>query len=253
MQRILEDYPEYSRLAGNVSKHVDLMSELSRVVEANQLFEVSALEQDIATTDSAKEHTTNVMEQLRKPGVPNGERLRLALLYALRYETHRDSAITQVKEGLRTAGVADDQIALIDTLLQYAGSNVRGGDLFNNKSIMPQVTNMLTRSIRGVENVYTQHKSLLSKTVDNVIKGKCRNTEYPFLGEGSEGARPTEIIVFMVGGTTYEEERDMGLLREQNPQAHIILGGSTIHNMRTFLADVAQISTSHGGVAYPMR
>jgi vacuolar protein sorting-associated protein 45 len=45
MKRFITDYPEFRQLSGNVSKHVVLMSELSRLVESRQLLEVSELEQ----------------------------------------------------------------------------------------------------------------------------------------------------------------------------------------------------------------
>jgi hypothetical protein len=51
MKRFVEDYPEFRRLSGNVSKHVTLISELSRRVEEGRLLEVSELEQSLATGD----------------------------------------------------------------------------------------------------------------------------------------------------------------------------------------------------------
>ena len=42
--------------------------------------------------------------------------------------------------------------------------------------------------MQGVENVYTQHSPHLSQTLDNLLKGRLRETSYPFL-EGDENAR----------------------------------------------------------------
>ena len=82
----------------------------------------------------------------------------------------------------------------MDMLLVYAGSQARQEDLFQNKSVLAMAKNTLERSIKGVENVsdqrrvavvvslsasselarprgrYTQHKSLLSQTVDALMK-----------------------------------------------------------------------------------
>lgn len=57
MKRFIEEYPEFRKLSGNVSKHVTLVSELSRRVGANNLLEVSELEQSIACNDN---HATDV-------------------------------------------------------------------------------------------------------------------------------------------------------------------------------------------------
>lgn len=57
MKRFVEDYPEFRRLAGNVSKHVTLVSELSRRVDKDILLEVSELEQSLACNDN---HTNDL-------------------------------------------------------------------------------------------------------------------------------------------------------------------------------------------------
>lgn len=57
MKRFIEEYPEFRKLSGNVSKHVTLVSELSRRVGAENLLEVSELEQSIACNDN---HATDL-------------------------------------------------------------------------------------------------------------------------------------------------------------------------------------------------
>jgi vacuolar protein sorting-associated protein 45 len=92
--------------------------------------------------------------------------------------------------------------------------------------------------LQGVENVYTQHTPHLVQTLDLLLKGRLRETSYPFV-EGDEYARtqrPQDIIVFMLGGTTYEESRHVALLNQQLAgQTRIIIGGSYVHNSKSFL------------------
>lgn len=52
MKRFIEEYPEFRKLSGNVSKHVTLVSELSRRVAAENLLEVSELEQSLACNEN---------------------------------------------------------------------------------------------------------------------------------------------------------------------------------------------------------
>lgn len=52
MKRFVEEYPEFKKLGGNVSKHVSLLGELSRRVEGESLLEVSELEQSLASNES---------------------------------------------------------------------------------------------------------------------------------------------------------------------------------------------------------
>lgn len=52
MKRFVEDYPEFRKLSGNVSKHVALVGELSRQVGEHGLLDVSELEQSLACSDN---------------------------------------------------------------------------------------------------------------------------------------------------------------------------------------------------------
>ncbi len=57
MKRFVEEYPEFRKLSGNVSKHVHLISELSRRVGEENLLEVSECEQSLACNDN---HATDL-------------------------------------------------------------------------------------------------------------------------------------------------------------------------------------------------
>lgn len=48
MARFVDNYPEYKKMQGNVSKHVTLVTEMSKLVEARKLMLVSQTEQDLA-------------------------------------------------------------------------------------------------------------------------------------------------------------------------------------------------------------
>ena len=51
MKSFVEQYPEFQKLSGNVSKHVALISELGKQVEARKLLEYGELEQSLGTTN----------------------------------------------------------------------------------------------------------------------------------------------------------------------------------------------------------
>lgn len=52
MKRFVEDFPEFRKLSGNVTKHVTLVSELSRRCSADDLLNTSELEQSLACNDN---------------------------------------------------------------------------------------------------------------------------------------------------------------------------------------------------------
>jgi len=253
MQKFVDEYPEFRRMSGNVSKHVAVVHELSRIVEANGLLEASQLEQELACTENRQEQYKALIEMLRGQSITNMERLRLVLLYALRYE--HPSSISSLKEMLRGKGIGEDQVGLVEQLLRYGGSRVRGGDLFQNKSFLEKAKSAVARGFKDVENVYTQHKTQLASTADQLMKGKLKEAVFPFV----EGCRYTSAardqvpraIIFVIGGCCFEELRDVvELNRTLDAGRCVILGGTTVHNSRSFLADVAQLScgSGHGGV-----
>jgi vacuolar protein sorting-associated protein 45 len=50
MAKFVSNYPEYRKTHGNVTKHVALVSEMSRIVEEIKLMVVSQTEQELACT-----------------------------------------------------------------------------------------------------------------------------------------------------------------------------------------------------------
>ncbi|KAL0952210.1 hypothetical protein HGRIS_006500 [Hohenbuehelia grisea] len=83
MKRFVEEYPEFRKLGGNVSKHVALVGELSRLVGRDKLLEVGEVEQGLTT--SAGADFREVQKIVADNGVPAFYKLRLVILYALRY------------------------------------------------------------------------------------------------------------------------------------------------------------------------
>lgn len=73
--------------------------------------------------------------------------------------------------------------------------------------------------MQGVENVYTQHTPLILNTLEQLVKGKLKDSEYgnsgqPFQANMSQRGQRL-VIVFMIGGTTYEEAKAIADLNIQ--------------------------------------
>jgi len=249
MQRFVDQYPEFRKMTGNVSKHVTVVHELSRIVDANGLFHASQLEQDLACTEDRAGHFKSLQEIIRGNQITNMERLRLVLLYALRYEHAQSNQ--QLQEELRAKRIGEEQIGLVEQILRYAGSHVRSGDLFQNKSFLAQAKSTITRGLKDVENVYTQHKTLVHTVAGSLMAGKLKETTYPTLDSARYSPPSREsvprAIIFIVGGATFEETRDINEINKTlDGGRSIILGGTTMLNSRSFLADIAQLNARTG-------
>jgi hypothetical protein len=48
-------------------------------------------------------------------------------------------------------------------------------------------------------------------------------------------SRLQDIIIFIVGGATFEEAKEVAFFNENNPSLKVILGSTTIHNSERFL------------------
>lgn len=168
----MENYPEFRKLSGTVSKHVALMSELSRLVDGRALMEVSQVEQELACTENHSAAVAEVEAVLANRAVRADDKLRLVLLYALRYEGSEANALHRFVDVLGGCGVPAEQLRLIPAILEQCGGRARCGDLFSNKSFFAVAKKQLQRGIKGVQNVYTQHTPYLAQTLEALAKNK---------------------------------------------------------------------------------
>lgn len=239
MQNFMVRYPEIRSQSVMVTKHVALMSELARRVDECQLLDISQLEQEIACSSDRSGHRRQTMEKLNNPRVQLEDKVRLVLLYLLRYENSDDAS--NMRRALEEQGANYNQLKLLDSVLAYAGESKRASGLFSGGGLMSQLGRQLKSSISGVENVYTQHIPLLAHTIDSASKGKLKDATYPLIHGTSGGPRPSELVIFVVGGTTMEEVSKVSELNNtlSSQNMRIILGGSNVHNSTSFLKEIA--------------
>mmetsp|Transcript_26975 Transcript_26975/g.43432 ORF Transcript_26975/g.43432 Transcript_26975/m.43432 type:complete len:370 (-) Transcript_26975:4580-5689(-) len=248
MQRFVESYPQFKQFATNVSKHVAVVSELARLVDTHRLLDISQLEQELSCTSDHASQVEEVKEKVRSSNTSQVDAVRLVLLYAIRYETHSGNALTQLKRMLREKGVTEVDIQLIDHMLAYAGASKRGDDLFGESTLLSKSLKLATRAVKGVSNVYTQHKPLVHETLESISKAKLKDTVYPFIGGGNVRDKPRDVIVFMLGGVTFEEAAAVHRINASNIGLNVVIGGSCIHNSKSFLAELARL----GSGGFPM-
>jgi len=237
MKAFVESYPEFRAMSGSVSKHVSVVGELSRLVDVYDLLDLSACEQDLVCQSDHKEIIKVIDGLLDNPKIRVKDKVRLVMLYALRYEKSATS-LDAFTEKLAEWEVSAKHRRLIDRILQYAGNSQEGreSDLFGTKGAAGLFKKM-TGGLKGVENIYTQHSPLLQRTLEQIKTGKLKDTMFPFFDVPGTSA-PQDVIVFMVGGTTYAESRVVQNFNKANPNMRVLLGGSSIHNFDTFIDEI---------------
>ncbi|KAF4021384.1 hypothetical protein G4228_013818 [Cervus hanglu yarkandensis] len=232
MKAFVENYPQFKKMSGTVSKHVTVVGELSRLVSERNLLEVSEVEQELACQNDHSSALQNVKRLLQNPRVTEFDAARLVMLYALHYERHSSNSLPGLMMDLRNKGVSEKYRKLVSAVIEYGGKRVRGSDLFSPKDAVA-ITKQFLKGLKGVENVYTQHQPFLHETLDHLIKGKLKENLYPYLGPSTLRDRPQDIIVFIIGGATYEEALTVYNLNRTTPGVRIVLGGTTVHNTRS--------------------
>uniref|UniRef100_A0A3Q2QTB3 Vacuolar protein sorting-associated protein 45 n=1 Tax=Fundulus heteroclitus TaxID=8078 RepID=A0A3Q2QTB3_FUNHE len=245
MKAFVDNYPQFKKMSGTVSKHVTVVGELSRLVSERQLMEVSEVEQELACQNDHSSAQQNVRRLLQNPRVSELDAVRLVMLYALRYERHSSSILPSLMEELSRRGVSERYRRMVQSVVEYGGKRIRGSDLITPTDAVA-ITKQFFKGLKGVENVYTQHQPLLHDTLDQLIKGRLKDSQFPYLGASSLRDRPQDIMVFVIGGATYEEALTVFNLNRNTPGIRIVLGGSAIHNTKSFLEEV-MLASSHSG------
>ncbi|XP_034828183.1 vacuolar protein sorting-associated protein 45 [Maniola hyperantus] len=237
MKNFVETYPLFKKMSGTVTKHVTVVGELSNMVAKHKLLDVSELEQELVCHSDHAKHLQRLKSMLANESIRTEDLVKLVSLYGLRYEKHAGNAFPALIDGLKKRA---PDCALIPVLvLEYGGAHNRQSDLFGLQDA-EKITKRLFRGLSGVENIYTQHTPLLKDTLEDLIKGKLRENLYPICGgeDLSAGRRPQDVIVFMVGGTTYAESCCVRQLQQASPGLRLLLGGTTVHNSASFVREL---------------
>ncbi|KAK6541634.1 vacuolar protein sorting-associated protein 45 [Orbilia ellipsospora] len=237
MKRFVEEYPEFRRLSGNVSKHVNLISELSRRVDIESLLEVSELEQSFACQDN---HNADLktLQRLLQSSIPPENKIRLVALYSIRYEKHPNYALPVLMDLLQVGGVSPTDCTSVRNLIGFYHSLKSQEDIFEASDIFSLASRSL-KGLKGVENIYTQHTPRMGQTIGSLIKGRLSLQSYPFLEGGpTTKDKPQDVIIFMIGGATYEEARLIAQVNASTPGVRIVLGGTSMLNSQMFIKTV---------------
>ncbi|KAE8718621.1 Vacuolar protein sorting-associated protein 45-like protein [Hibiscus syriacus] len=117
---------------------------------------------------------------------------------------------------------------LVQFLLKQAELDKRTGDLYGNRDFLNIARNM-ARGLEGVENVYTQHRP-------------AERCGLPIRWKSFSAGQ--EVVIFIVGGTTYEESRSVAQLNASSSGIRFLLGGTVVLNSKRFLKDLEEAQRS---------
>nr|CDP94323.1 BMA-VPS-45, isoform b [Brugia malayi] len=236
MKSFVEQYPQFKKISGTVTKHLTVLGELSKLVATRNLLEISEVEQQIASGGEHSHCLVNVRRLLQHEQTTDLDATRLVMLYALRFENHANSDIHGLVQLLRRKGVS--------TVLDFGGSARRQNDLFGGTAIA--MTKRFIKGLKGVENVYTRHEPYITELIDSLSRSRLSDTAYPYVLPPLSN-RIDNIILFLIGGATYEESRAvyMGNQRGKTSSgpSNAILLSTAMLNSTSFIEELLVAAT----------
>ncbi|XP_054160792.1 vacuolar protein sorting-associated protein 45-like [Oppia nitens] len=260
MKSFIETYPQFKKMSGTVTKHVTLIDELFRLVSLHNIFEVSEAEQELVCQSDRSESLKKVKRLISSEKIRDLDAMRLAMLFAIRFEKNSED-IQEITHLLKRKGISDKQIKLVSHILNFIGTKrqttISATELLSTEHVK-SFTKKMIKGLKGVENIYTQHSPVLKEILEDLIKGKLKEVLYPYLGTIQLRDKPQEIIVFMIGGTTYEESCVVNELNRTFSGVKILLGGTTVHNFKSFMDELNNTaqdigSTTSGTISFTDR
>lgn len=237
MKRFIDEYPETRRYASNLYNHVFLVSEITRIVTEHNLITISECEQEIACSSSINNDLVKKLKQLVSSSMIRPlDAIRLVSLFIV-CKPNKSGLNDLIKLLKSRKDISDQDIEFISQLREFTLSKPQNP----LDETVQQMTRMIVQGVKGVENTLTQYRPSLVKTIDDLRKGcRLKETDYAYSGERPKTIKdesPKRLIVFLVGGVTYDE----ALLADQinrSTNVQVIVGGTSIHNFRSFKDEV---------------
>eukprot|EP01053_Blabericola_migrator_P013293 Blabericola_migrator_1__13292@NODE_930_length_5997_cov_288_044013_g646_i0_p1_GENE_NODE_930_length_5997_cov_288_044013_g646_i0NODE_930_length_5997_cov_288_044013_g646_i0_p1_ORF_typecomplete_len584_score142_66Sec1/PF00995_23/9_4e75Corona_NS3b/PF03053_14/0_16AAA_27/PF13514_6/19AAA_27/PF13514_6/34_NODE_930_length_5997_cov_288_044013_g646_i018783629 len=260
LRQILDDYSEKKRQLGLILKHGDLVHTLTDIVTQEKLIDASLLEQKIAcgaqhqlifnVTNQQDDLVSEVMQFLQSSDVSQFEKFRLIALHMLRQLSSPNIEESIVKMA-NTAKLISSETQLLKQLKLFMSDkwkSVTAGEEWNVLSAAKEALSRIqTTSVPGSQLM--QYHSRIRTLVELTLKGSLDYKLFPVVT-----ARPSEstaamesktpprvVVLFVVGGITYEEAREIELLGT-NSQQQVYVGGTCMTNSKTLLADVSLLT-----------
>lgn len=125
------------------------MSELSHAVERRSLMTVSGVEQDVACQAPAlTAHYEAVAGLVGNLAIEERDRLRLVLLFALRYERDGQAQVAALLRTLGEQGVEAHRLALLRHVLQACSADRRVADIFSDRTMSSRFASLAKQHLK---------------------------------------------------------------------------------------------------------
>lgn len=259
----IEKYPEFKKLSGNVSKHMAIVGELDKQLQMKDVWEVSELEQNISVHNDDAEDYEQLLKILDSDKIQVYYKLKLTCIYMLRNGNSNPRNMENILAKLKSSSMPIEDVNLILKVRKMFDKdfsrsdnnenneeNTRGNYLlselaqrFNNRLISKNQNEPMT------DNVFMQYVPEIINILTELSSNKLSLEKYPFYKSNinvRNNLAPQDVVVFIVGGVTYEEARIIHEFNEDKTRNNInhmrvILGGTDVLSTAKYLQSLKSL------------
>ncbi|CUS23227.1 LAQU0S08e04940g1_1 [Lachancea quebecensis] len=245
IKRFIGKFPEFKKLSGNVSKHMAIVSELDRQLQVQHVWDVSEVEQNISAHTGDSQVYQDLKSVLSDERISGFYKLKLACIYSLRNAT--SPHMNEVSATL-AANVSPEELNFFhhfNSVFQTRIKNANNGK--EREDLISELAKKFNqKGQHKSDNVFMQHVPDLSAILSDLSKNKLPEDRFPFLEKPGARTFCQDVIIFHVGGTTFEEARivhqfNSDMAADAGGKTRVILGGTTLLNTREFLNDCREV------------
>lgn len=264
IKNFIEKYPEFRKLSGNVSKHMTIVGELDKQLRTHKIWEISEIEQNLSVHKDNNEDFQSLVGLLREPNIEAFYKLKLVCIYITRHYDVKDKVntlikemsnivdsqqinflhrfqklITDVHQSRKTSSPSDNENKKDDLLSELAKK-------FNTRMAAKGILN--ASQSKAENNVYMQHIPEVSTMLAHLSKTGIPNEKYTTIkintGYRNESKAAGDVVIFIVGGVTYEEARFVHQFNEtMKDKIRVVLGGTSILSTKGYMESMANRSS----------
>ncbi|SCU81120.1 LAFA_0C02850g1_1 [Lachancea sp. 'fantastica'] len=239
IKQFIGKYPEFRKLSGNVSKHMAIVGELDRQLQEKHIWEVSELEQNISSDPGDSQNYEELIKVISNPSVDNYYKLKLACIYSLKNSgAARTSEISKAL-ALQMSAEEVNFLHHFNSLFQTRTNSSPSGR--EREDLISELAKKFNQKGHPkADNVFMQHVPDLFAFLNDLSRNKISDDKFPFLETPASRSPAQDVVIFFVGGATFEEARivhefNKTIKDENDGKIRVILGGTSIVNTHEFM------------------
>ena len=254
MKKFINDYASYKKMGLVISKHVNIIDEITNQVSKRHLLQLSEIEQAIVSSEQKLHSDFRNVEKISEV-IDMNLQLKLALLFYLKYRNHANfSEFSHEITRRILAIIPKDVFSSFLEYAEYEKSHSQSPSTSLKKSLLqkgkatisslkgnnfPSSSTSLSSSSTSQQSnsIYTQHKPAIEKILNHLVSGKLSETQFPYFKSSNSNISTQSYLIFFVNGCTYEEVRIASLF------SHVYCGSTQTCNFDSLLTDIKQLGT----------